>query len=358
MTDHIPDEEFVETIYACLLGELSWPSLMTRIDGLLPNAISNFVMVGGRQSRAAFELSTNCSSDVIESYNSYYQKVQPWVPRLHLHPLGLGSTTDQLMPRHEARRTEYYNDFMLPLGVKSAVGVVPVRTKEKVLLLSTLTATEDPDRLTSVADLLTRLSPHLERAFQYYQRRSDTDFADKSDLLSAVGIGVVFVREHRRLRFASDVARALIEENCGITFSPTGRLRFSDEESGRRLDLLLKGGSSGQQAVVIENPALRFRYTFLRLVSNRISEFLDGPTVAILIERNARQAAQGQHALFDFHGLTPTVMRVAERLGRGETVDEVAFAHGVSRETVRTQVKSVYAKLGVSRQVELLRLLR
>jgi DNA-binding CsgD family transcriptional regulator len=58
--------------------------------------------------------------------------------------------------------------------------------------------------------------------------------------------------------------------------------------------------------------------------------------------------------LFD---LTPAEARVARGISEAQTVDTVADALGVSRETVRTQLKAVLAKTGVAKQTELVNLL-
>jgi DNA-binding CsgD family transcriptional regulator len=53
--------------------------------------------------------------------------------------------------------------------------------------------------------------------------------------------------------------------------------------------------------------------------------------------------------LFD---LTPNEARVARGIAQGLTIDEIASCWSVERETVRTQLKAVFAKTGTSRQVE------
>jgi DNA-binding CsgD family transcriptional regulator len=58
--------------------------------------------------------------------------------------------------------------------------------------------------------------------------------------------------------------------------------------------------------------------------------------------------------LFD---LTPAEVRVARGIAQGQTLEEICTALGLSRETVRTQLKSVLAKTGTSRQTELALLL-
>jgi DNA-binding CsgD family transcriptional regulator len=47
---------------------------------------------------------------------------------------------------------------------------------------------------------------------------------------------------------------------------------------------------------------------------------------------------------------------VCWRLGNGDSVEQIADELGVSRETVRSQLKRVFAKTGTHRQAELLRL--
>lgn len=58
--------------------------------------------------------------------------------------------------------------------------------------------------------------------------------------------------------------------------------------------------------------------------------------------------------LFD---LTPAEDRVARAFAEGHSVESAAGALGVSQETIRSQLKSVMAKTGTTRQAELARLL-
>jgi DNA-binding CsgD family transcriptional regulator len=61
--------------------------------------------------------------------------------------------------------------------------------------------------------------------------------------------------------------------------------------------------------------------------------------------------------LAQLYGLTPAECRAAERLTAGRTIAEAAADLGVRYETVRTHVKRVYQKVGVSRQSDLVRVL-
>ena len=64
--------------------------------------------------------------------------------------------------------------------------------------------------------------------------------------------------------------------------------------------------------------------------------------------------AEVLQGLFD---LTPAEARVAREVAGRHTIDTIAEALGVSRETVRSQLKSVFAKTGTSRRIDLAALL-
>ena len=72
------------------------------------------------------------------------------------------------------------------------------------------------------------------------------------------------------------------------------------------------------------------------------------------VDRAAVPAAEVLQGLFD---LTPAEARVARGIGQAETIDTLADATGVNRETVRSQLKAVLSKTGLSRQQELVSLL-
>ena len=55
-------------------------------------------------------------------------------------------------------------------------------------------------------------------------------------------------------------------------------------------------------------------------------------------------------------GLTPMENRVAALPAEGKTVGEIASATGRRVNTIRTHVRHIFTKLGITRQVDLVRL--
>jgi DNA-binding CsgD family transcriptional regulator len=50
--------------------------------------------------------------------------------------------------------------------------------------------------------------------------------------------------------------------------------------------------------------------------------------------------------------LTPTEARIAQGLADGKTIAEIAATHRATLQTVRTQLKSIFAKTGTNRQAQ------
>ena len=98
------------------------------------------------------------------------------------------------------------------------------------------------------------------------------------------------------------------------------------------------------------------RCTLLRLQSDFVTTFLEGPTVALIIERtSAALRADINEALPRNSQLTAAEMRIASAIAGGLSLREAAETNDVSYETARSHLKNIYSKLGVNSQVALLR---
>jgi DNA-binding CsgD family transcriptional regulator len=76
--------------------------------------------------------------------------------------------------------------------------------------------------------------------------------------------------------------------------------------------------------------------------------------IATPVDRVASPNAELLEGLFD---LTPGEARVARAVAEAKSVETIADLYNVSTGTVRNQLKSIFAKTGTGRQVELVRLL-
>lgn len=81
------------------------------------------------------------------------------------------------------------------------------------------------------------------------------------------------------------------------------------------------------------------------------------PRVVVVLRGGLRAAAELEAVLARAFGLTSAEAEVAARLARGERRMAIAAARRASLQTVRSQIKNIFCKLGVTREPELVALL-
>jgi DNA-binding CsgD family transcriptional regulator len=79
--------------------------------------------------------------------------------------------------------------------------------------------------------------------------------------------------------------------------------------------------------------------------------------VVTFVSNPGQQSEASEQLLTQLFGLTRAEAALATQLSRGLPLQEAADALHISLHTARTQLKAIFAKTGVSRQAELIRLL-
>ena len=86
------------------------------------------------------------------------------------------------------------------------------------------------------------------------------------------------------------------------------------------------------------------------------SEGQVSPSAAVFISDPDLQESTSRPILGALFELTPAEANLATLLARGLSLAQVSVAQNISQHTARAQLKSIFAKTGVSRQAELVRL--
>jgi DNA-binding CsgD family transcriptional regulator len=82
-----------------------------------------------------------------------------------------------------------------------------------------------------------------------------------------------------------------------------------------------------------------------------------GRPLAMIVLTDPDECSPSEGDLAEFFGLSPAESRLAVALLAGKKLSEVAMEFGVQITTLRTQLSSILRKTGVTRQVDLIRLL-
>jgi DNA-binding CsgD family transcriptional regulator len=210
-------------------------------------------------------------------------------------------------------------------------------------------------------DIFTTLALHVRTAVRTHRALEGHGTAVLIGAMEAVLIPVFICDHYGRVKSHTQAADLLLQANRGLLLT-AGSLGAHHSSEARALTeaiaastgRLLRPGPPTLRTVVVHGE--------LRTDPLVLDVFpLPASTHQLSFEPWALVVARGHHAstvrcaalLRMLYALTTAEIEIAQALADGKSANEVADARAVSVGTVRTQLKTIMAKLGVSRQVEL-----
>jgi len=369
-------EELISLIYEGPLQAKPWQGFLPLLRKIMdaqvvslvlrpPAAGDRGVILNCRRGEDGAELEDLADPDDWEAIN-YREQFFALDPFVNLPP-GKVVTQQELVPDEELLESEYYRDYLAPIGIFHILGVDTVEPDGMLARLRIARRHDESAFGSQHKQLCERLLPHLRRAIQIHSRLSRTEserdiYAGAVDQLS---VATLVLDERGRIINTNSVARALLAEQDGLS-EVDQALHVSDREIDRRLQDIVAGAITGQRAgttataraLRVPRPSGR-QELGLVIRPVRTSEWDDGqasPCVAIFISDPEQQESASQQLLGELFELTPAEANLAIKLARGLSLAQLSEEQNISQHTARAQLKSVFAKTGVTRQAELVRL--
>ena len=183
-------------------------------------------------------------------------------------------------------------------------------------------------------------------------------------VLEHLPLALAVIDPHGRVLLCNSRARRLANDGEVMGLDTDGRMFFLDELFERRFrravrQLIHETHVEREGAMLTMNRARCPRIPLIVSIEVLAEDF---PHVAkkLLVTFSDPACAPSDvrmAQLLRSFGLTPAEQKLARHLAAGGRLDEAARVFGLSRHTVRNQLRAVFAKLGVQRQVDLMRLL-
>jgi DNA-binding CsgD family transcriptional regulator len=296
-------------------------------------------------------------------YREQFFAIDPFVNL----PPGKVVTQRELVPDEELLESEYYRDYLKPIGLFHILGVDTL-APDGMLARLRIARRPNEDAFTEAdKSLCQKLLPHLRRAIQIHARlsRAESERDIYAGAVDQLSVATVILDEKGRVLTTNSVAKLLLEQKDGIC-TVERELQLTDRQSNSRLRELIAAAMAAQQAgttgmaraLRVLRPSGRSE---LGLVIRPVpaSEWAEGqstPCIAVFISDPDHQESTSQQVLGELFGLTPAEANLAIKLARGRSLAQVSEEQNISRHTARAQLKSVFAKTGATRQAELVRL--
>ena len=316
------------------------------------------------QNRSATETSLADPTDwEVSAYREQFFALDPFVNL----PLDKVIALEDILPDKELMNSDYYHHYLQPIDLFRILGV-DTAEPDGMLARLRFSRRRSENRFTSKdRQLLELITPHLRRAIQIYVKlnRMTSERDVYAGAVNQLSVASIILDEQGRLLNTNAVARALLDQADGLSLRDQ-RLYIEGRDINRELqcalDMIIKAQQRGETAVVralrVPRPGGR---SDLGLVVRPVpvSEWSEGqssPCAAVFISDPDLQESATQHILGELFELTPAEANLAMLLARGLSLAEVSAAQTISQHTARAQLKSIFAKTGVSRQAELVRL--
>ena len=260
-------------------------------------------------------------------------------------------------------RSDYYRDFFQPAGFDHALCLGIDEPGGRKMWLSLVRNVQQGDFTASEEELLSRLYEHLRRALKLHAKiqLNETEKVAYQSATEYLALGTVILDQQANIISANDAAQLIAKNNKMMSFK-NATIQLSEKNKQQALKTLIQtllhtaapGQTEALSLATFAEPApglLLRRFPDQRQANMPAQAAL----IVYITDPNHHQLAP-QQLVSQLFGLTPTEAKLATLLADGLSLTEAATEMNVSEGSARSYCKRIYAKTGLKRQAEVVRL--
>lgn len=350
----------IDHLYAAMLGERPWSSFLERLVRDLPGGKATLQMYDSHRPEASFvALQTGFEPRALTDYGAHYVRLNLLQQALASRPTGRAFADDALVPPEARPRDPFFNEWLAPNEVRASAGLKIQSAGGRAVSLVLLSGRGDAAARARMVATLDELAPHLHRVSAFY--RSPDHLARlaviEGQVLDRFDTGMVMLGGDGRIGFLNEAARQMLEARGAVLRLDNSRLQARDPQLAELLSRMMSGRAG--TAKTVDHYSQGLKLTLIRPQQDSMDALFNSARLVILMSGIATRPPRFDRTLLArTYQLTAAEMRAAEGLVSGLSAAEIASASGRSRETIRVQIRSLYAKTGARSQADILRLVR
>lgn len=356
----------VEAIYDAALEPARWPEALQAITDVFDDV--GTVMLWQRDDGGFGSI----VSPRLELSQKEYQEAG-WHLRdtrsIRAVERSLWMRRDALTERHfisdeEIAVDPFYYDFLHRHGLRWCAGVGIAPDRHVAVGLAVQRAAAKAAYSDAELDLATKLGRHVEKSLRLSIRLLDARLANigLGEALARLGIGVFALDSLKRVVFANPAAERLLGAGLAIVnqrlvAEASSESVIMDQAFDQMIRAMPPDLTREPRPILIQNRSTERPlavYVLPIAASGTMTEQFLTHTRAIVLVINSKAEDPADPAIVrDVLGLTLGEARVAALVGSGMTPRDAAATLRITEDSVRTILKRVFSKVGVSRQSEL-----
>ena len=365
-------DRVVESLHRAALDDGVWPATAALIDEACGTA-SNRLLVGsghgadGRVFFAAFHRNGKRQHEEEREYLEHYYPCDERVPRLRRLPDSRVVSAKALYTEAELKTSRVYNEWQRAAGSQNGLLTRLDGPRGCRIVWALCDPVKGGEWQPAQLETIQRLLPHLRQFVRVCGVISEADALGSSlgDLLGNPRMGVIQLDLFGRIVEANDLALGLVRQGDGL-FDEGGNLhaRLPADETrlqrllARALPALGRQGAGGTMTVGRRSSLTRLAVHVSPVVCRQLDFGMRRVAALVLVVEPGSRLRVDKDLACEALGLTRSQAEVATLLAEGRSVREIARMTGRQENTVYKLLKQAYRKQGVTRQVELARLVQ
>lgn len=363
--------DLVDAAYLAGSGNSQWDDFTKAFGNAFPEMLTVMAGYDRRIKSAEVFASANVTEESLTAYHSYYHKVNIYLQKGHLWKNFPDVTYwNEILTKEEIFSSEFYQDFISKQGpyYEAFAGVI-FREESRFLALTCNYGEKQRKNAERATSLLRVIGPHLQRAFELHRQIDGdqiyTQMLERS--FDHIKASVFLMDQNGKIYFANKRGENLLSDGHVVT-EKNKCLQF---KSSKDQNAVFQDIHNLKQYAPAHSPKLiRLETPFDSPYVAFVSVLVDQENPAIL---NNKELVLLPHHLLLFVldpkdqpivkedmvvsvlGCTSSEAKVAQSLMAGLNLQKHAEKEGISYNTARRHLQSLFAKTETSSQVELVR---
>ena len=360
--------EVVGHIYDCVLEPPRWKATLARIASVTHSASASVIINDTFDPKGGSIFEYGADQKYLRLYFDRHATADLRPASEQASDIGALATIEMLCKREHPFAFDLYRDFVQPQGFNDLIAVQLLRSERRVGWLSAARSSVQRRYHERERQLMRLLSPHLCQALVL----SDavdlvTLTADRLEqTVDALSAGVFLTDHDGRVVYMNKSAERQIKTGNALQIT-NRRLTAIDRNANAALARALAAKACTDAAVASRGSALAlpdgggagYLASVLPLDggSRRALMAPFRASAGVFVQDPIAAPRTDGEAFARLYGLTGAELKVLLTLAPGVTAKEAAGALGLREPTIKTHLKRIYEKTGMSRQSELIRLL-
>ena len=354
-SDYPDSPVLLGSLFSSLLDDEPWAGFLDQLSRSASASWATLILTRRSADRPGIILTPGANPDVDRDYASRLFVGDPFTGL----PEGKVMHFRDFVSADVLSRNAPYREFLSQTSSDEVLGVDITDCHGMELRLRLTRGRDEPPFERQDFDHLERLVPHLRIALRLFDRLAAGEAEQRiyAGAIAQMAVGIIILDRNGKVIRLNTRASTILDERDGIQLRGD-MIVLEDPELGRQLHARLLRPEGTSLTLRVERPS--GQGDLLLVVGNAdASGYVTaggGPASVLFLNDPVHPPRVSPGAIRDLLGLTQSEAAIAAEMANGTSLVDTAARLGISPNTVRAHLRSIFAKTGVKRQSQLVQL--